>query len=53
MNDKDMRKVKVESFELNNFDQIENFCEYEAYVKASYNQKVVRELNQMYEIIRS
>ena len=40
MNDKDLKKLKVSSLEANNYDQIENIVEYEAYLQKSYFAKL-------------
>jgi hypothetical protein len=41
----DLNKLKLTSLSEENFDQIENFVEYEQYLKRSYFAHVQREVN--------
>ena len=42
LNMKDLKKVKVKALQENNFDQIENFIEYEQFLKNSYFTNVAK-----------
>ena len=46
-NEDDLKKLKHESFKEENYDQIENFNEYESFLKNSYFNKLVNQLNKM------
>ena len=50
LNETDLKKLKHESFKEDNFDQIENFNEYESFLKNSYFNKLVNQLNKMFDL---
>ena len=49
----DLKKMKHESFKEENFDQIENFNEYEAFLGNSYNNRLLNTLNRMFDNLKT
>lgn len=49
----DLNKLKLTSLTEENFEQIENFVEYESYLKLSYFSHVQREVNQQFHILKN
>lgn len=49
----DINKLKLTSLTEENFDQIENFVEYEQYLKKSYFAHLQREVNQQFHILKN
>ena len=47
LNENDLKRLKHESFKEENYDQIENLNEYEAFLKASYFNRLVNHVNRI------
>ncbi len=52
-NDADLRKLKLTSLREDNYEQIENFVEYEAYLHKSYFGRLQREVHAQFTLMRS
>ena len=53
MNENDLKRLKHESFKEENYDQIENLNEYEAFIKSSYFNRLVKHLNRVSDYMRA
>ncbi len=51
MNSQNLKNCKANALKDNNYEQIENFIEYEAYIKNSYFSEVVRFVSYMIDIM--
>lgn len=52
-NDTDLKKCKITSLENQNYDQIENFIEYEAYLQKSYFAKIQDAVYAQFNLIKN
>ena len=53
MNERDLKQLKRCSFDEENYAQIENFVDYEIYLKNSYFAHLVKHINLYYDFLKT